>query len=55
MPKYLAFLEQGGAASPAEQLGAFGIDLTSEATWHRGLDEMERLLELALGGVGRPA
>ncbi len=27
VPKYLAFLEQGGAASPAEQLGAFGIDL----------------------------
>ena len=50
VPKYLAFLEQGGAASPAEQLGAFGIDLTSEATWHRGLDEMERLLELALEG-----
>ena len=35
---------------PADQLGAFGIDLTSEATWHRGLDEMERLLELALDG-----
>ncbi len=48
VPRYLAFLEQGGAASPAEQLGAFGIDLTSEATWHRGLDEMERLLDLAL-------
>jgi oligoendopeptidase F len=48
VPRYLAFLAQGGAASPAEQLGAFGIDLTAEATWHRGLDEMERLLQLAL-------
>ena len=37
------------------QLGAFGIDLTSEATWHRGLDEMERLLELALAEQPRPA
>jgi len=50
VPKYLAFLEQGGAASPADQLGVFGIDLTAEATWHRGLDEMERLLQLALEG-----
>jgi oligoendopeptidase F len=48
VPRYLAFLELGGAASPQEQLGAFGIDLADEATWHRGLDEMDRLLELAL-------
>ncbi len=48
VPRYLAFLELGGAASPQDQLGAFGIDLADEATWHRGLDEMERLLELAL-------
>jgi oligoendopeptidase F len=50
VPNYLAFLERGGAASPGDQLGAFGIDLTAEATWHRGLDEMERLLQLALEG-----
>ena len=48
VPRYLGFLAQGGAASPAEQLGAFGIYLTAEATLHRGLDEMERLLQLAL-------
>lgn len=45
---YLEFLGIGGAASPADQLGAFGVDLTDPATWERGLDEIERLLELAL-------
>ena len=47
---YLDFLGTGGAASPGEQLGAFGIDLADAATWARGLDEMERMLELALEG-----
>jgi oligoendopeptidase F len=47
VPRYLDFLALGGAASPGDQLGAFGIDLTATATWHRGLDEMERLLTLA--------
>ena len=46
--RYLDFLALGGGSSPADQLGAFGIDLTLPATWHRGLDEIERLLELAL-------
>ena len=41
---------QGGAAAPGEQLQAFGIDLTDAGTWDRGLDELERLLELALEG-----
>lgn len=45
---YLDFLATGGAASPGEQLGAFGIDLADAATWARGLDEMERMLDLAL-------
>ena len=46
---YLEFLARGGSASPAEQLGVFGIDLRDTATWDRGLDELERLLEVALG------
>jgi oligoendopeptidase F len=47
---YLDFLATGGAASPGEQLGAFGIDLADPATWSRGLDEMERMVDLAIGG-----
>jgi oligoendopeptidase F len=45
---YLELLSTGGAASPTEQLGVFGVDLTDRATWDRGLDEMERMLEIAL-------
>jgi oligoendopeptidase F len=47
---YLDFLATGGSASPGEQLGAFGIDLADPATWSKGLDEMERMLELAVEG-----
>ena len=47
---YLDFLATGGAASPGEQLGAFGVDLADPATWGRGLDEMERMLDLAIAG-----
>ena len=47
---YIDFLATGGAASPGEQLGRFGIDLADVATWTRGLDEMERMLELAIAG-----
>ncbi|MGI9117417.1 MAG: M3 family oligoendopeptidase [Gaiellales bacterium] len=47
---YIDFLATGGAASPGEQLGAFGIDLADSATWSRGLDEMERMLDLAVEG-----
>ena len=47
---YLDFLGTGGGASPGEQLGAFGVDLADPATWGRGLDEMERMLELAIAG-----
>ncbi|MBM3679911.1 MAG: M3 family oligoendopeptidase [Actinobacteria bacterium] len=47
---YLEFLRTGGAASPGEQLGAFGIDLADPATWARGLDEMERMVDLAVEG-----
>ena len=47
---YLDFLATGGSKSPGEQLGAFGIDLADAATWGKGLDEMERMLELALEG-----
>jgi oligoendopeptidase F len=45
---YVEFLGTGGAADPGAQLQAFGIDLTDPGTWDRGLDEMERLLALAL-------
>jgi oligoendopeptidase F len=45
---YMEFLSTGGAASPAEQLAVFGVDLTDPATWDRGLDEMERMLEIAV-------
>ena len=47
---YLDFLATGGSKSPGEQLGAFGIDLADAATWGKCLDEMERMLELALEG-----
>ena len=47
---YLEFLATGGSKSPGEQLVAFGIDLADAATWSKGLDEMERMLELALEG-----
>jgi len=47
---YLDFLATGGSKSPGEQLGAFGIDLADAATWGKGLDEMERMLDLALEG-----
>ncbi len=48
VPDYLAFLALGGSASPSDQLGAFGVDLADEATWHRGLDAMEAMLGLAI-------
>ncbi len=47
---YLDFLATGGSKSPGQQLGAFGIDLADAATWSKGLDEMERMLDLALEG-----
>ncbi len=45
---YLEFLSTGGAAAPADQLALLGVDLRDAATWDRGLDEMERLLDLAM-------
>ncbi len=50
VPRYQRLLETGGASAPGDQLGAFGIDLVDVATWRRGLDEMERMLDAALAG-----
>ena len=47
---YLDFLSIGGAASPQEQLRAFGLDLTDPGTWDAGFAEIERLIGLALEG-----
>lgn len=44
---YLAFLSAGGSATPAELLGALGLDLEDPAVWDLGFAEIERMLELA--------
>ena len=40
----------GRSGRSGRAAAAFGIDLADHGTWERGLDEMERLLELALEG-----
>ncbi|HJU47851.1 MAG TPA: hypothetical protein VJ689_06960, partial [Gaiellaceae bacterium] len=37
----LRFLAYGASASPAEQLGVFGVELGSSALWEEGLAELE--------------
>lgn len=44
---YLAFLSAGGSATPAELLGALGLDLEDPAVWDLGFAEIERMLEIA--------
>jgi oligoendopeptidase F len=44
---YLDFLAIGGAASPQEQLGGIGLDITHDDCWDAGFAEIERLIELA--------
>ena len=44
---YVRFLATGNAASPAEQLGALGMDITRADCWDAGFAEIERLIGLA--------
>jgi oligoendopeptidase F len=44
---YVRFLATGNAASPAEQLGALGMDITRSDCWDAGFAEIERLIGLA--------
>lgn len=43
-PDLLELFGRGGTQSPAEQLGAFGIDLTDRATWTTGLAQFAELM-----------
>ena len=46
-PKYLALLEAGGSASPADLVAPFGLDLRSTDTWREALVELDGLREEA--------
>ncbi len=47
---YIAFLAAGGSSSPAELLGALGVDLSDPAVWEPGFAEITRMVELAEAG-----
>jgi oligoendopeptidase F len=46
-PKYLELLGSGGAASPADLVAAFGLDLRSVETWREAFEELDALREEA--------
>jgi oligoendopeptidase F len=46
-PKYLELLASGGAASPAELVAPFGLDLRSTDTWREAFAELDALREEA--------
>ena len=46
-PKYLDFLAAGGSASPADLVGAFGLDLRSADTWREAFTELDGFREEA--------
>jgi oligoendopeptidase F len=54
-PGLLALFGRGGTQSPAEQLGALGIDLTDRATWTTGLAQFTELLDPLLADQPVPA
>jgi oligoendopeptidase F len=47
-PRYLELLGTGGAASPAQLLEPFGIDLHSAGTWRDAFAELEALCDRAV-------
>jgi oligoendopeptidase F len=46
-PKYLELLAAGGAASPADLVEPFGLDLRSVDTWREAFEELDALREEA--------
>ncbi len=46
-PKYLELLAAGGAASPADLVEPFGLDLRSVETWREAFEELDALREEA--------
>jgi oligoendopeptidase F len=43
VPRYLEFLSTGGAASPADLLAPFGLDLRSPTTWGLAFEELDAM------------
>jgi oligoendopeptidase F len=52
-PRYLELLAAGGAASPAELLEPFGIDLHSAGTWRDAFAELDGLCDRAVSLLTR--
>jgi oligoendopeptidase F len=46
-PKYLELLAAGGAASPADLVEPFGLDLRSVETWREAFEELDAIREEA--------
>jgi oligoendopeptidase F len=42
-PKYLELLGKGGAASPADLVAPFGLDLRSTDTWREAFAELDAM------------
>jgi oligoendopeptidase F len=47
-PKYLDLLRAGGAASPADLVAPFGLDLRSTDTWREAFAELDQLCDEAV-------
>jgi oligoendopeptidase F len=45
VPKYLKLLATGGSAAPQEILAQVGVDMTSEAFWQSGFDQIREMVE----------
>jgi oligoendopeptidase F len=45
VPDYIKLLELGGSVSPAEAVGALGLDVRDRDFWRLGLAEIERLVD----------
>ncbi len=45
VPKYLDLLATGGSQPPRDILGKVGVDMTSEAFWQSGFDQIREMVE----------
>jgi oligoendopeptidase F len=52
VPGYMEFLAAGGSGSPAELLGALGIDLAGADVWRSAFEELERMVAAAEAETG---
>jgi oligoendopeptidase F len=45
VPKYLDLLATGGSEAPRDILARMGVDMSSEAFWQSGFDQIEEMVE----------